>query len=190
MPNTIYTIAGLASLSALAGIICLYRAWLHTGVQPVRRWLGWALMGVSAGGWSSVVGVEYGISIATLIVILGVFVVIALNGDWPSGPLRQDKQRATASAAPRATYVIGLRGIARCLVVVILPAVSGVSAGLLFFGVANLVDSSRLIGAGFVAIAVWTLAVVWCCADRKLLRPSAALVLFSAASGLYLLPAA
>lgn len=191
MPNAIYIIAGLASLSALAGIVSLYRAWLHTGVQSVRRWLGWALVVVSAWGWSVVVGVEYGISIAILIVMLGVFGLIVLNGDWPSGPPRQDKHRVTTKPAPaRAAYLIGLRGIARCLAVVILPALSGVAAGLLFFGVANLADSSRLIGAAFVAITVWTLAVVWCCADRQLLRPGVALVLFSAVSGLCLVPAA
>ncbi|MEX2963174.1 hypothetical protein [Microbulbifer sp. TYP-18] len=185
MPGFLIITGGLAS--ACAGILLLYVAWRHKGTQPMRSLLGWGLLLLSAWVWSSALGVEYGISIATLIAMLTVFILIGLTGEWPTGPSAPERQRKADGAARPAR--LWLRGTARFFAVVILPAVSGVVAGLLLFGVLGIADGSRLIAAAFCSITVWTLAVVWCCADKILMRPGATLAAFSLIGGLWLMPA-
>ncbi|BBM02805.1 hypothetical protein GL2_28790 [Microbulbifer sp. GL-2] len=186
MQDSFYFIAGLASIFSLVGVYTLYLAWSSKGTQPLRKWLGWGILVLSAAGWSSVVGVEYGISIATLIVIVAVFILLALTGDWPSGPRPVVKQRSGNTLEPGALRQLWLRGIFRFLGAVLLPTASGLIAGLLFFGFTDFSDSWRLVGGAFVTVTIWTLALVWVCADKKLLRPSAGLLAFSVLSGLIL----
>ncbi|WP_444905799.1 hypothetical protein ACJJIR_13905 [Microbulbifer sp. SSSA008] len=180
-----YMIAGASSAFALAGILLLYSAWSRRGAEPVRRWGGWGAMVLSAFGWSSIVGVEYGISIATLIVMLGAFALLALKGDWPSGPRPVEKQRSGAPET-QALLPLWLRGFLRFMAAFLLPAASGLIAGLLFFGFTGFSETVRLVGGAFLSVIIWTLAMVWCCADKKLLRPSAAMLAFSVVSGLLL----
>ncbi|WP_299583164.1 hypothetical protein [uncultured Microbulbifer sp.] len=190
MPSSFYIVAGLASIFTFAGIASLYSAWLRSGPQPLRSWLGWGLLLLSAFGWSAVVGVEYGVSIATLLVMIGALSLLAIKGDWPSGPPRQEKKRTGSPAPSEALLQLWLRGTLRFLAIALLPTASGLLAGLLYFGFASSGESARLVGGAFVSVIVWTLAMVWCSADRKLLRPSAGLLIFSLASGLVLMPTA
>ncbi|MCO1335905.1 hypothetical protein MO867_16340 [Microbulbifer sp. OS29] len=187
MPMTLYTIAGVSSALALVGILLLYSAWCRSGSQPLRVWSGWGALVLSAFGWSSVVGVEYGVSIATLIVMLGVFVLLSLKGNWPIGPRAAEKQRSGSAPEPQALRQLWLRGLLRFMAAFLLPTASGLIAGLLFFGFTGFSDTVRLVGGAFLSVTVWTLAMVWCCADKKLLRPSAALLAFSVLSGLLLM---
>ncbi|GAA5442198.1 hypothetical protein Misp06_00367 [Microbulbifer sp. NBRC 101763] len=186
MQDSFYFVAGLASVFAFAGIFSLYSAWSSKGAQPLRSWLGWAMLVLSAVGWSLAVGTEFGISIAALIVMLGVFALLAVRGEWPSGPRPIEKQRSGGVSEPGALRQLWLRGILRFLSATFLPLVSGIVAGLLFFGFTGLSDSWRLVGGAFVSVTIWTLAMVWVCADKKLLRPSAGLLAFSVLSGLML----
>ncbi|WHI47864.1 hypothetical protein [Microbulbifer sp. VAAF005] len=180
-----YMIAGASSAFALAGILLLYSAWSRSGAEPVRRWGGWAAMVLSAIGWSSIVGVEFGISIATLIVMLGAFALLALKADWPKGPRPIEKQRS-GTPESQALLLLWLRGFMRFMAAFLLPTASGLIAGLLFFGFTGFSEAARLVGGAFMSVTIWTLAMIWCCADKKLLRPSAALLAFSAVSGLLL----
>ncbi|MFA0813258.1 hypothetical protein [Microbulbifer epialgicus] len=180
-----YMIAGVSSVFALIGISLLYSAWSCGGAQPLRAWSGWGFIVLSALSWSSIVGVEFGVSIATLIVMLGVFALLALKVDWPSGPRPVEKQRSGA-AESQALRLLWLRGFLRFMAAFLLPTVSGLTAGLLFFGFTDFSDTTRLVGGAFLSVTVWTLAMVWCCADKKLLRPSTGLLAFSAVSGLLL----
>ncbi|USD22978.1 hypothetical protein MJO52_07530 [Microbulbifer variabilis] len=190
MPSSFYFIAGLATIFAIAGIFSLYSAWLRSGSQPLRRWSGWGLLLLSAFAWSAVVGVEYGVSIATLLAMLAALTLLVSKGDWPSGPPRKEKQRSGGAASNEALLQLWLRGVLRFLAIALLPTASGLLAGLLYFGFTGFGESARLVGGAFVAVIVWTLAMVWCSADKKLLRPSAALVVFSLASGFAVMPAA
>ncbi|WP_444930512.1 hypothetical protein ACJJIF_01620 [Microbulbifer sp. SSSA002] len=180
-----YMVAAASSAFALAGILLLYSAWSRRGAEPVRRWSGWGAMVLSACGWSSIVGVEYGISIATLIVMLGVFGLLALKSDWPSGPRPLEKQRS-GTPESQALHLLWLRGFLRFLATFLLPTASALIAALLFFGFTGFSETVRLVGGAFLAVTIWTLAMIWCCADKKLRRPSAALLGFSAISGLLL----
>ena len=184
MQNFPILAAVLATLSGCLGIVLLYTVWRRRGAQPLFSWAGWILIAAAGWGWSQARGAEYGITIAALIVMLWALALIALRGDWPSAAPRRPSRtgNAEAPAEPGRWW----RGTLRFLAAALLPAISGVVAGLVFFVLSDIEEGSRLVAAAFVSLAVWTFATVWCCADRKLLRPSAAIALASCAGGLLL----
>lgn len=184
MQNFPILAAALATLSGCLGIVLLYTAWRRSGVLPLLSWAGWILIAVAGWGWSLARGAEYGITIAALVVMLWVFALIAFRGDWSNAAPRRPARTGNGDTPAESSR--WWRGILRFLAAALLPPISGVVTGLVFFALSDIAESSRLVAAAFVSLAVWTFATVWCCADRKLLRPSAAIALASCVGGLLL----
>ncbi len=189
MTFTIQTLLALAAILAVAiGVWLLWLAWKR---NPKPRG------GLIAGGWALLVaaavlltpwaGGDRGVAISTLLVAAAGAVFIVYSGRWtlPHGkkakPIRATAGGADPATGPATTWP---RTVATALLALPVSAAAATA-----FGVALAVwtpgaPADKLMTAALGAPMVLAGAMVWTCADRKLLRTAAGLVALTAVSAL------
>jgi hypothetical protein len=182
---------GLAMTAPLAVAVGVWLLWLAWKRNPGPRG------GLIAGGWALLVaaavllapwaGGDRGVAISTLLVALAATVFIAVSGRWTLPHGKKAKPiRATAGGADPAT---GPATTWPRTVVAVLLALPVSTAASVAFGVALVVwmpgsQADKLVAAAFSAPLVLAGAMVWTCADRRLLRTTIGLAALTAACAL------
>lgn len=180
--------AVLAIVVVALGVWLLWLAWKR---NPKPRG------GLIAGGWALVVaaavllapwaGGDRAVAISTLLVAVAATGFIIYSGRWTLPHGKKAKPiRATAGGADPAPGPASTWPRAVIAVLLALPASLAVSAAL---GVALAVwtpgaPADKLVSAAFGAPLFLAGAMVWTCADRKLLRTTAGLIAVTAVSAL------
>lgn len=173
---------GLASAATLAVAVGVWMLWLAWKRNPKPRGAliagGWALLVAAAVLLAPWAGGDRGVAISTLLVAVAATAFIVVSGRWtlPHGkkakPIRATGGGAEPAPGPASTWP---RTVAAVLLA--LPVSTAASVA---FGVALVVwmpgsQADKLVAAAFGAPLVLTGAMVWTCADRKLLRTTAGL---------------
>ena len=177
---------GLAFAATLMVAVGVWMLWLAWKRNPKRRG------GLIAGGWTLLVaaavllspwaGGDRGVAISTLLVAVAATVFIVVSGRWtlPHGkkakPIRATAGGSDPATGPATTWPRTLATVLLALPVSTAAAVaSGVALAIWTPGA----PADKLVTAAFGAPLVLAGAMVWTCADRKLLRTTAILVAFT-----------
>jgi len=177
-----------AALSVGGGVWLMWRAWKRHP-QPRAGLIvgGWALLLLAVLLLAPGSGGDRGVAITTLLVAAAATVFIVLSGRWtaPRGKTARPI-RATAGGADPATgpATTPLRTVAAVLLAVPVSLAASTAVGLVLalYGPGSLAD--RLVAAAFGAPLVMAGAMVWTCADRRLLRTTAGLAALTAVCAL------
>ena len=180
--------AALAAVPAVAiGVWLLWLAWKR---NPKPRG------GLIAGGWTLLIiaalllapwaGGDRGVAISTLLVAVAATAFIVYSGRWTLPHGKAKPIRATAGGADPATGPATTWPRTAATVLLALP-VSAAAA--IAFGVALAVwtpggPADKLVTAAFGAPLLLAGAMIWSCADRRLLRTAAGLVAVTAVCAL------
>lgn len=177
-------LAATAVAMVAAGVWMLWRAWKR---NPKPRG------GLIAGGWTLLVaaavlltpwaGGDRGVAISTLLVAVAATVFIIISGRWtlPHGrkakPIRATAAQALGSAdpapGPASTWP---RTLAAVLLALPVSTAAAIAVGVALAAWTPGAPADKLVTAAFGAPLVLAGAMVWTCADRKLLRTTAGLV--------------
>ncbi|WP_165185911.1 hypothetical protein [Caulobacter soli] len=181
----------LAVVAVLAVAIGVWLLWLAWKRNPKPRGGlilgGWALLVTAAVLLAPWAGGDRGVAISTLLVAVAATVFIVLSGRWtlPHGkkakPIRATAGGADPAPGPASTWPRTLAAV-----LLALPASTAASVAV---GVALAVwtpgsPADKLVTAAFGAPLVLAGAMIWTCADRRLLRTTAGLVALTAVSAL------
>jgi hypothetical protein len=181
----------LALSAALAVAVGVWLLWLAWRRNPRPRG------GLIAGGWALLVaaavllapwaGGDRGVAISTLLVAVAATVFIILSGRWtlPHGkkakPIRATAGGAEPATGPATTWP---RTVATVLLALPVSTAACVAAGVAMAVWTPGPPADKLVTAAFGAPLVLAGAMVWTCADRKLLRTTIGLVAFTAVCAL------
>jgi len=167
----------IAMALGLAGLACLFGAW-HNHIaahwRPVPA--GWVLLLVSGWFWVAGTGAEFGISLLLLVTSLIAWLFVAANrsqrprrGGGETGP-----PKPNADPQPWSRHAL-----------LLLLAVPGAAVASALLAVAlSMALPVAVVNAMVTVIVVmpvlWGCAAYWVCADSRLVRPAAAMVLSAA----------
>lgn len=173
-------LAVVAALAVAVGVWMLWQAWKR---NPKPR------AGLIAGGWILLVaaavllapwaGADRGVAISTLLVAVAATVFIVISGRWTLPHGRKAKPiRATAGGADPATgpATTWPRTLAAVLLALPVSTAAAIAAGVALAVWTPGAQADKLVAAAFGAPLVLAGAMVWTCADRKLLRTTLGLV--------------
>jgi hypothetical protein len=189
MTSTLQTLlAWTATLAVGAGVWLLWLAWKRNP-RPRGGLIagGWALLVAAAALLAPWAGGDRGVAISTLLVAVAATVFIVLSGRWTLPHGKKAKPiRATAGGADPATGPATTWPRTLATVLLALPVSTAASVA---FGVATVVwmpgsPADKLVTAAFGAPLVLAGAMVWTCADRRLLRTTVILVALTAVCAL------
>jgi hypothetical protein len=182
---------GLAFAAILAVAVGVWMLWLAWKRNPRPRGGliagGWALLVVAAVLLAPWAGGDRGVAISTLLVAVAATAFIVASGRWTLPHGKKAKPiRATAGGADPATGPATTWPRTLAAVLLALPVSTAASVA---FGVALVVwmpgsQADKLVAAAFGAPLVLAGAMVWTCADRRLLRTTAGLVALTAVCAL------
>lgn len=187
-PTLQIALAWTATLAVAVGVWLLWLAWKRNP-KPRGGLIagGWALLVVAAallGPWA---GGDRGVAISTLLVAVAATVFIVLSGRWtlPHGkkakPIRATAGGADPATGPATTWP---RTVATVLLALPVSTAAAVASGVALALWTPGAPADKLVTAAFGAPLVLAGAMVWTCADRKLLRTTAILVAFTAVCAL------
>jgi hypothetical protein len=177
-----------ATVMVAVGVWLLWLAWKR---NPKSRG------GLIAGGWALLVaaavllapwaGGDRGVAISTLLVALAATVFIVVSGRWtpPHGkkakPIRATAGGADPATGPATTWP---RTVAAVLLALPVSTAASVAAGVAMVVWTPGSQADKLVTAAFGAPLILAGAMVWTCADRKLLRTTICLVALTAVCAL------
>ena len=181
-----------ATLAVAVGVWLLWLAWKrHPRPRGGLIAGGWALLLLAAVLLAPWAGGDRGVAITTLLVAVAATVFIVLSGRWTSPKGKKAKPiRATAAmisgGADPATgpATTPLRTVAAVLLALPLSLAASTAFGLVLalYGPGSVAD--KLVAAAFGAPLVMAAAMVWTCADRRLLRTTGGLLALTAVCAL------
>ena len=185
----VQTLLALAAVLAVGvGVWLLWLAW-RRHPQPRAGLIagGWALLLLAAVLLAPWAGGDRGVAITTLLVAAAATVLVVLSGRWTPPKGKKAKPiRATAGGVEPTTgpATTPLRTVAAVLLALPLSLTASTAFGLVLalYGPGSLAD--RLVAAAFGAPLVLAGAMVWTCADRRLLRTTGGLLALTAACAL------
>jgi hypothetical protein len=181
-------LASAATLAVAVGVWMLWLAWKRHP-QPRAGLIGggWALLVAAAVLLAPWAGGDRAVAIETLLAAVVATLLIIISGRWTLPRGKKAKPiRATAGGADPAP---GPASNAPRTVAAVLLAVPASLTASVAFGLALAVwapgsQADRLVTAAFGAPLVLAGAMVWTCADRKLLRTTIGLVALTAVCAL------
>jgi hypothetical protein len=181
-------LAWTAALAVAVGVWLLWLAWKRNP-RPRGGLIagGWALLVAAAALLAPWAGGDRGVAISTLLVALAATVFIGLSGRWTLPHGKKAKPiRATAGGADPATGPATTWPRTLATVLLALPVSTAASVA---FGVATVAwmpgsPADKLVTAAFGAPLLLAGAMVWTCADRRLLRTTAILLALTAVCAL------
>lgn len=161
----------------LGGVACLFGAWrkrFAEAWQPVP--VGWGLLLASGWFWVAGTGVEFGVSLTLLVAPLFAWAFVAANRSRRPRRRRGDAGPPKPNAAPQSWPRHAL------LLVLAVPVAAVASA---FLAVTlSMALPIPVVDAMVVVIVLvpllWGCAAWWVCAESRLVRPAAALLLTAA----------
>jgi hypothetical protein len=181
MTATVQT--GLAAAAALAIAVGVWLLWLAWKRNPKPRGGmiagGWALLVAAAALLSPWAGGDRGVAISTLLVAVAATVFIIISGRWtlPHGkkakPIRATAGGTDPAQGPATTWP---RTLAAVLLALPVSTAASVAVGVALAVWTPGAPADKLVTAAFGAPLVLAGAMVWTCADRRLLRTTAGLV--------------
>ncbi|KRA59345.1 hypothetical protein ASD79_11695 [Caulobacter sp. Root655] len=180
-------LASAATLAVAVGVWLLWRAWKRHP-QPRGRLIagGWALLLLAAVLLAPWAGGDRGVAIETLLAAVAATVFIVVSGRWASPKGKKARPiRATAMISGGADPAIGpattpLRTVAAVLLALPVSLAASVGVGLVLAIWVPGSQADKLVTAAFGAPLVMAGAMVWTCADRRLLRTTAVLLAVTA----------
>jgi len=167
----------IAVALGLAGVACLFGAWRR---RIAGRWrpvpAGWALLLASGWFWVAGTGAELGFSLVLLVTSVIAWVFVAANRSQRPRRARADEGPPKPNADPQPWFRHAL---------LLLLAVPGAAVASALLAVAvSLALPIEAVNAMVTVIVVmpvlWGCAAYWVCAESRLLRPAAAMVLSAA----------
>lgn len=181
-------LASAAALAVAAGVWLLWRAWKRHP-QPRAGLIigGWALLLLAAALLAPWAGGDRGVAITTLLVATAATVFVVVSGRWTSPKGKRAKPiRATAGGADPATgpATTPLRTLAAVLLALPVSLVASVAFGLVLALYTPGSQADKLVSAAFGAPLLLAGAMVWTCADRRLLRTTGGLFALTAVCAL------
>jgi hypothetical protein len=189
-------------MTSTAQVPLALAATLAVGVGVWLLWLAWKRNprprgGLIAGGWALLLaaavllapwaGGDRGVAISTLLVALAATVFVVASGRWtlPRGkkakPIRATAGGADPATGPATTWP---RTLAAVLLALPVSTAASIAVGVALAVWTPGAPADKLITAAFGAPLVLAGAMVWTCADRKLLRTTIGLVALTAVSAL------
>jgi hypothetical protein len=181
-------LASAAPLAVAVGVWMLWLAWKrHPKPRAGLIGGGWALLVIAAVLLAPRAGGDRAVAIETLLAAVVAAVLIVISGRWTLPRGKKAKPiRATAGGADPAP---GPASNAPRTVAAVLLALPASLAASVAFGLALAIwapgsQADKLVTAAFAAPLLLAGAMVWTCADRKLLRTTAGLVAITAVSAL------
>jgi hypothetical protein len=177
-----------AALAVAVGVWLLWLAWKRNP-RPRGGLIagGWALLVAAAVLLAPWAGGDRGVAISTLLVAVAATVFIILSGRWtlPHGkkakPIRATAGGAEPATGPATTWP---RTVATVLLALPVSTAACVAAGVAMAVWTPGSPADKLVTAAFGAPLVLAGAMVWTCADRKLLRTTIGLVALTAVCAL------
>ena len=189
MSATVQT--GLAAAATLAVAVGVWLLWLAWKRNPRPRG------GLIAGGWALLIaaavllapwaGGDRGVAISTLLVAVAATVFIVISGRWtlPHGrkakPIRATAGGAEPAPGPASTWA---RTVAAVLLALPVSTAASVAAGVALAVWTPGAPADKLVTAAFGAPLILAGAMVWTCADRRLLRTTGGLLALTAVCAL------
>ncbi len=189
MNSTVQTLLALTAAPTVAvSVWLLWRAWKRHP-QPRGGLIagGWALLSLATVLLAPWAGGDRGVAITALLVAVAATVFVALSGRWTAPKGRTAKPiRATAGGVEPNTgpATTPLRTVAAVLLALPMSLAASTAFGLVvaLYGPGSLAD--RLVAAAFGAPLMMAGAMVWTCADRRLLRTTGGLIALTAVCAL------
>ena len=189
MTPTVEILLALAATGMVAvGVWMLWLAWKRNPrPRGVLIAVGWALLLAAAVLLAPWAGGDRGVAISTLLVAGAATVFIVLSGRWtlPHGkkakPIRATAGGADPATGPATTWP---RTVATVLLALPVSTAACVAAGVAMAVWTPGSPADKLVTAAFGAPLVLAGAMVWTCADRRLLRTTAILVALTAVCAL------
>jgi hypothetical protein len=181
MTATVQTGLAFAALAAVAiGVWMLWRAWkLNPKPRGALIAGGWTLLVLAAALLAPWAGGDRGVAISTLLVAVAATVFIAISGRWtlPHGkkakPIRATAGGADPAPGPATTWP---RTVVAVLLALPVSTAASVAVGVALAVWTPGAPADKLVTAAFGAPLVLAGAMVWTCADRKLLRTTLGLL--------------
>uniref|UniRef100_B0T0F7 Uncharacterized protein n=1 Tax=Caulobacter sp. (strain K31) TaxID=366602 RepID=B0T0F7_CAUSK len=187
-PGLAQMVAATAILAVAGGVWLLWLAWKR---NPKPRG------GLIAGGWALLIaaavllapwaGGDRGVAILALMVAAAATAFIVISGRWtlPHGkrakPIRATPGGADPAPGPASTWP---RAVAALLLALPVSTAASVAAGVALAVWTPGSPADKLVTAAFGAPLVLAAAMVWTCADRRLLRTTTGLVALTAVCAL------
>lgn len=182
---------GLALAATVMVAVGVWMLWLAWKRNPKPRGAliagGWTLLVTAAVLLAPWAGGDRGVALSTLLVAGAATVFIAISGRWtlPHGkkakPIRATAGGADPATGPATTWP---RTLAAVLLALPVSTVASVAAGVAMVVWTPGSQADKLVTAAFGAPLVLAGAMVWTCADRKLLRTTIGLVAITAVCAL------
>jgi hypothetical protein len=178
------SLAIAATFAVAVGVWLLWLAWKRNPEPRGGLILGgWALLTAAAVLLTPWAGGDRGVAISTLLVAVAATVFIVISGRWtpPRGkkakPIRATTGGADPAVGPATTWP---RTAAAVLLALPVATAASVAAGVAMVVWTPGSQADKLVTAAFGAPLVLAAAMVWTCADRKLLRTTIGLVALTA----------
>lgn len=160
--------------SCISGMTVLYLSWRNRQRhRPLQNLLGWGLLTISPFLWIPVSGPEFGPVYALLVLPLVAWVFALADPERGNG--RPIEQRRTAVALPKAATL--WRQTAVFFVAVPLCALASTFIALQTTHWLPWSEVDRLVSGTLCMPLLWGALAYWTCADPKLFRPAAAILL-------------
>ena len=181
-------LASAATFAVAVGVWLLWRAWKRHP-RPRGRLIagGWALLLLAAVLLAPWAGGDRGVAIETLLATVAATVFIIVSGRWtsPKGKKARPIRATAAMISGGADPAIGpattpLRTVAAVLLALPVSLAASVGVGLVLAIWVPGSQADKLVTAAFGAPLVMAGAMVWTCADRRLLRTTAVLLAVTA----------
>ena len=189
MTPTLQTLlAWTATLAVAVGVWLLWLAWKRNP-RPRGGLIvgGWILLTAAAALLAPWAGGDRGVAISALLVAVAATAFIVASGRWtlPHGkkakPIRATAGGADPATGPATTWP---RTVAAVLLALPVSTAASVAAGVAMVVWTPGSQADKLVTAAFGAPLVLAAAMVWTCADRRLLRTTAGLVALTAVCAL------
>lgn len=180
-----------ATLAVGVGVWLLWRAWKrHPRPRAGSIAGGWALLLLATVLLAPWAGGDRGVAITALLVAAAATAFVVVSGRWTAPKGKTAKPiRATTVISGSADPATGpattpLRTVAAVLLALPMSLAASTAFGLVvaLYGPGSVAD--RLVAAAFGAPLVMAGAMVWTCADRRLLRTTGGLLALTAACAL------
>lgn len=176
--NDSYQLGLAAIVTCTVAAVALHRNWLQKrgDIPAVVKLTPWLLLLCAFFLWVSAAGVEFGIVYTLLCASSAIWLCILTHNASQAINFRlakkkqQLRQKQPWSVAPIADN--------SGLLLVIIP-VACFSSVMFCLALAPLIpvsEASRLVVAGFLFPVIWSLVILWCCADNKRWRPALIMV--------------
>jgi hypothetical protein len=185
----------LALTGALAVTVGVWLLWLAWKRHPRPRGGliagAWALLLLAAALLAPWAGGDRGVAIETLLAAVAATAFIVVSGRWTSPKGKKAKPiRATAGGVDPALGPASspMRTVAAVLLALPVSLAASIAVGLVLATWTPGSQADRLVTAAFGAPLVLAGAMVWTCADRRLLRTTGLLVAVTAICALAVVP--